>query len=159
MKYNIKLDPILESDFEIIFPMIDKIWPHRVEDIKKDLQVYIRDPGDDRRFKIVLDETVIGITGSYMYDEHSAGLCWHGLLPKYQGSGISFHVIKMIFDLCKSIYKDFDRFVELIPVDRPELDSYFCSHGFRKTDEIVPKFYWLPDTVEWKLYSIDLKDM
>jgi hypothetical protein len=155
----IELVPIVESDFELIFPIVDKIWPYRTDEIKEDLGVYIREPGDDRRFKIIVDGVVVGITGSYMYDAHSSGLCWHGILPEYRGGGLSTKVMKMIFELCKSIYKDFDRFVELIPVDRPELVSYFCSQGFKESDEIVPKFYWLPDTVKWKLYSIDLEDM
>ncbi len=63
----------------------------------------------------------------------------------------------MIFDRAKCIFPECNRIIELVPEDRIGLEKFFEKCGFSKSNEIVPKFSWLPENVKWNLYFLELK--
>jgi GNAT superfamily N-acetyltransferase len=134
------------------------IWPHRVEVISYELDTYRHTGEGDVFFWIMVDNQIAGITGHYDYDEQSAGLGWHGLLPQYRRDNISATVIKMVIDEAKKTYPIREYFIEIIPDNNPKLIKHFTHLGFHVYERAVESFHWLPEAEQgWVAYAYPLK--
>ncbi|CAM2197996.1 protein of unknown function [Paraburkholderia kururiensis] len=146
-------------------PLVRMIFPARAEAI---IEIFRSgaidvDPASTHPFAVKTRDEYIGITGFYLYNENSVGLCWHGIIPSMRGLGISRAVFAQTCTHARARYPNVTEIIELIPSDRDdELTPYFKKLGFSHNGEIAT-FEYLPKEVVWRVYraplssSIDLK--
>jgi GNAT superfamily N-acetyltransferase len=150
--------PEISQETQALKAFLSIIWPHRIETIYNELSTYQHTGEGDEFFWIVINNEIAGITGHYDYDEQSAGLGWHGLLPEYRRDNISAQVIQMVIELAKQTYPERVYFIEIIPDNNAKLIRHFTKLGFVPYERAVENFHWLPEAQQgWSAYAYALK--
>lgn len=138
--------------------LIKQIWPHRAKEI---YQLFVEGASDidastDHPYYISYNDLPIGITGFYLYDETSVGLCWHGVIPSHRKLGLSKLAFQQICILAKKSYPRAQKIIELIPEDKKDLlMPYFKKLGFSSENQYATADY-LPKNIRWEIFSYQI---
>lgn len=147
-----KLLPLTFDPFKSL-PELNTIWEARNAVMTSDVKQYLCDCGTERKFLIIVNDDVVGITG-YFKVGRNVGLAWHGIIPKYRGNKYSGVAIKLLISEIKkdSNFRHCEELIEFVPADRQEeLSKYFKSLGFVKKWNAKNTF--LAPGVNWIRYS------
>lgn len=140
----------------VAFPELLNIWPHRRDEILRDVRDCLDNPHIERMFLIMNGNIPVGITGFYQYDDN-AGLNWHGVLNEHRRSGIGLAALKELIPLAMDFYPNAKYLVEELPADREEqLKHFFINAGFIRTDTLVDK-PWITNDTDWIEYRLLLR--
>lgn len=101
-------------------------------------------------FLIKVGKKIIGVSGYFPLDNEETlfALRWHGLIPEYQGKGLSQAIIKDIQERIESTYPQAEYLTEYMPVikEYKPMAKYFTKLGFIKEGpyEVVDwsRFKW-----------------
>lgn len=155
MKIPMTLFPLEINPFEV-YPEFKNILPHRENAPEQDVINYLANPGTERKFLIVVENSVVGITGLWELGNNKIAMAWHVIIPSQRKKGYSEAAIRHLITLCPQIYPKAKMIIECIPEDREdELRGFFQKLGFVKTGYTVdhPELY---DKVIWQEYVYDL---
>ncbi len=137
------------------YPELLDIWPHRRQELLRDVEDCLDNPHIERMFLIIHDNKVVGLTGFYQYDDN-VGLNWHGVLPEYRRYGLGRQALEELIPLAAAHYPDAEYLIEELPADREEnLKWFFLKAGFKRTDTLVDK-PWITQDTDWIEYRLHL---
>jgi RimJ/RimL family protein N-acetyltransferase len=147
------LHQITENPF-INYPELLDIWPHRKNELLRDIKDCLDNPNLEKMFFIMNNNRPIGITGFYQYDEN-VGLNWHGILKEYRKSGFGLAALNELIPLAIQHYPNARYLIEELPANREEeeLKSFFLKAGFQRTNNLVDK-PWITSETDWIEYRL-----
>lgn len=149
------LKQIYTNPFES-YPELLEIWPHRKSELLRDVQDCLNNPNIEKMFLITYNDSIVGITGFYQYD-NNIGLNWHGILKKYRRFGIGLAALKELIPLAMDSYPNAKYLIEELPLNREEeLKHFFTDAGFIRTDILVEK-PWVTQDTDWIEYRLSLR--
>lgn len=151
MKISMTLADLEFNPFEF-YREFKNIWPDREGAPEADVVSWLKDPGTERKFLIVVENRAVGITGLWEMGDDKVALAWHGITPSDRKKGYSKAAMLRLIKMCPELYPKAKMLVESIPKDREdELRSYFEKLGFVATGKVVnhPEMY---DGVTWMEY-------
>lgn len=155
MKIPLVLFSPMKNPFATYLEFRD-IWPDRNNAPEKDFLNWLEDPGTERKYLIVVEGRVVGLTGLWEMDVKKLALAWHGIIPSERKKGYSEAALIRLIEQCRKDYPNAKELVESIPQDREdELRGFFQKLGFVRTGEIVnhPE---MMEGVVWMEYVLEL---